>query len=231
MTRSAEAVAAARAVLADRYAIAAVTAAREAKRAADMAIQPRRTENVTSKFVGRAARAARTGESYEQTLEESSDYGQMAGIASTAKYAAAAANATRYAADAAEQAGAPRAARRARAAAQMAAEWAAMAQSRAETGHYAPYTAIRTARYARRAASAASAAARAAGPLGRCTIGAVGLAVAILPSASRARYTEEFKSDLCQVPRRQLARSIVSIMVAAVQLAVVLRQPEPRDKP
>ena len=109
MTRPAQAVAAANAVIADQYATAAAIAAREATRAARLALQPGRVQNVTPEFRGRAEKAARTGEMYEQTLQAGNAYGQMAGIASAAKYAAAAANATRYAADAAPKAGAHRA--------------------------------------------------------------------------------------------------------------------------
>lgn len=229
MTRPAQAVAAVNAVMADQYATAAATAAREATRAAGMAVQPSRVQNVTSEFIGRAAKA-RSGASYQQTLQASNAYGQMAGIASTAKYAAAAANATRYAADAARKAGANRAARRAERAARVAAGWADMARHRAENSHYAPYTALRTARYARRAAVAARYAARAAGPLGRFTTSAVGVAAALLPSASRDRYTEEWKSDLCHLPRRRRARFVAGMLSAAVRLAVVLRQPTPRER-
>src|SRR5215472_14617172 len=228
MTRPTQAVAAANAVIADRYADAAVTAACEAKRAASMAVQPGRVQNVTPEFIGKAEKAARTGEAYEQTLQPANGYGQMAGIASTAKYAAAAANATRYAADAARKAGAYRAAERAERAARIATGWAEMAQHRAENSHYAPYTALRTARYARRAAAAARYAARASGPLGRFTTSAVSLAAALLPSASRVRYTEEWKSDLCHMPRRERARFVAGMMSSAVRMAVVLRQPAPR---
>jgi hypothetical protein len=103
MTRPAQAIAAASAVMADQYATATSVAAREATRAAEMACHHGRTQNVTSTFVRRAAKAARTGDAYEQTLQAADTYGQMAGIASTAKYAAATANAARYAADAAEK--------------------------------------------------------------------------------------------------------------------------------
>lgn len=230
MTRPAQAVAAAHAVIADRYATAAAIAAREATYAAKMALQPGRVQNVTSEFIGKAEKTARTGVMYEQTLHAGNGHGQMAGIASAAKYAAAAANATRYAADAAGQAGAARAARRAQTAAEVAAWWADMARHRAETSHYAPYTAMKTARYARRAAAAARYAARASGPLGRVTTGAVGLAAALLPSGSRDRYTEEWKSDLCHLPRRRRARQVAGVLSAAVRLAVVLRQPAPRGR-
>ena len=230
MTKPAQAIAAANAVIADRYATAAAIAAREARRAASMAVQPSRVQNVTPEFIGRADKAARTGEKYEQTLPAASAYGQMAGIASTAKYAAAAANATRYAADAARKAGAHRAADRAERAAHAATWWAEMAQHRAENSHYAPYTALRTARYARRAATAARYAARASGPLGRFTTSAVGLAAALLPSASRDRYTEEWKSDLCHLLRRERVRFLAGMLSSAVRLAVVLRQPAPRDR-
>lgn len=229
MTRPAEAIAAAQAVIADRYATAAMTAAREATHAAKLAVRPARAQNVTSQFVRRAEKAERTGEEYERTLRASDAYGQMAGIASTAKFAAATANATKYAAEAAVQAGAPRAARRAKRAADVAAWWAAMAQQRAETSHYAPYTATQTARYARRAAAAARYAARASGPLGRFATGAVRLAAALLPAASRDRYTEEWKSDLCHLPPRQRARLIAGQLSASVRLAVVLRLPAPRS--
>ena len=95
LTKPAQAIAAANAVIADRYATAAAVAAREARRAASMAVQPSRVQNVTPEFIGRADKAARTGEKYEQILPAASVYGQMAGIASMAKYAAAAANAAR----------------------------------------------------------------------------------------------------------------------------------------
>jgi hypothetical protein len=230
MTRPAEAIAAANAVIADRYATAAAIAAGEATRAAEMAVQPSRVQNVTTEFLGRAEKAVQTGEEYEQTLQASSAYGQMAGIASTAKFAAAAANATRYAADAAVKAGAPGAARRAERAAQAAAWWAEMAQQRAETSHYAPYTAVKTARAARRAAAAARYAARASSPLGRFATGTVGLAVALLPAASRGRWNEEWKSDLCHVAGRKRAKLVVGLLPAAVRLAVLLRLPTPRSR-
>lgn len=230
VTRPAQAIAAAHAVMADRYATAAAIAAREATLAASMAVQPSRVQNVTPTFISRAKNAARSGKAYEQTLAASSAYGQMAGIASTAKYTAAAANATRYAADAARKAGADRAARRADHAARVAGGWADLARHRADNSHYAPYTALKTARYARRAAAAARYAARASGPLGRCTTGAVSLAAALLPSASRDRYTEEWKSDLCHLPRRKRTRQVAGILSAAVRLAVVLRQPSPRKR-
>jgi len=230
VTRPAQAIAAANAVIADRYATAAAAAAREATRAASMAVRPGRVQNITPEFTGRAEKAARTGARYEQTLQTSNAYGQMAGIASTAKYAAAAANATRYAADAARKAGAHRAARRAEQAARVAAWWADMARHRAENSNYAPYTALKTARYARRAAAAARYAARASGPLGRFTTSAVGLAAVLLPSANRDRYTEEWKSDLCHLPRRRRARHVAGILSAAVRLAVVLRRPAPRGR-
>jgi hypothetical protein len=221
---------AANAVIADRYATAAATAAREATRAASLAVQRSRVQNVTPEFIGRAEKAKRTGTTYAQTLQASNAYGQMAGIAGTAKYAAATANATRYAADAARKAGAQGAAQRAEHAAQVAAWWADMALHRAEHSNYAPYTALMTARYARRAAAAARYAARASGPLGRFATGAVGLAAALLPSASRDRYTEEWKSDLCHVQRRQRARQLAGMLSAAVHLAVVLRLPAPRER-
>jgi hypothetical protein len=56
------------------------------------------------------------------------------------------------------------------------------------------------------------------------------LAAALLPSASRDRYTEEWKSDLCYLSRRQRARFVVGMLGAAFRLAVVLRQPMPRGK-
>ena len=230
MTGPAQAVAAVNAVIADRYATAAATAAREATRAASMALQARRVQNVTPEFIGKAEKAVRTGSTYEQTLQAGDSYGQLAGIASTAKYAAAAANATRYAADAARKAGAHRTAKRAERAAQVAAWWADMAQHRAENLHYAPYTAVQTARYARRAAAAARYAARASGPLGRFTTSAVGLAAALLPSSSRDRYAEEWKSDLCHLPQRQRTRHVAGMLSSAVRLAVVLRQPAPRSR-
>jgi hypothetical protein len=230
VTRPAQAVAAENAVMADRYATAAATAAREATRAAVAAVQRGRVQNVTPEFIGRAEKAARTGTTYEQTLQAGNAYGQMAGIAGTAKYAAAAANATRYAANAAREAGAQRAARRAEHAAQVAAWWADMAQHRADHFNYAPYTALKSARYARRAAAAARHAARASGPLGRFAAGAVGLAAALLPSANRDRYAEEWKSDLCYLAPRQRARQVAGILSAAVRMAVALRLPAPRGR-
>jgi hypothetical protein len=232
VTRPAQSVEAVSAVMADRYATAAAIAAREATRAAKMAVQPRRAQNLGSRFISRAREAARTGSKHEQVIEAGIVYGQMAGIASTAKYGAASANAARYAADAARKAGAQRAARRAARAARVAAGWADMAQRRAETSHYAPYTALMTARYARHAAAAARNAARASGPLGRCTTRAVVLAAALLPPANRERYTEEWKSDLCHLPhRRQRARFVPSMLGGAMRLAVVLRQPTSRSRP
>jgi hypothetical protein len=230
MTRPADAMVAAHAVIADRYATAASTAAQEATRAARMVLHRGRAQNVTAEFVGRAEKAERTGEEYEQTLRADSPYGQMAGIMSTAKYAAASANATRYAADAARQAGALRAAHRAEQAAESATWWAEMAQDRAEKSHYAPYTATQTARSARRAAAAARSAARDSGPLGRFTTGTVGLAVALLPRASRDRWNEEWKSDLCHMSGRQRARLVAGLLPAAARLAVLLRLPKPRSR-
>jgi len=230
VTRPAEAVAAVNAVMADRYATAAATAAREATRAAKMAVHRGRVQNVTPEFIGRAEKAARTGTTYEQTLQAGNAYGQMAGIAGAAKYAAAAANATRYAAEAARKAGAQRAARRAEHAAQVAAWWADMAQHRADNFNYAPYTVLKTARYARRAAAAARYAARASGPLGHFATGAVGLAAALLPAADRDRYTEEWKSDLCHLPRRKRARQVAGMLSAAARMAVALRLPAPRER-
>jgi hypothetical protein len=230
MTRPGEVIAAARAVIADRYATAASMAAKEATRAATMALHRGRVQNVTAEFVGRAQKAERTGEEYEQTLQAGSTYGQMAGIVSTAKYAAAAANATRYAAVAARETGALRAANRAERAAEAATWWADMAQDRAKKSHYAPYTATQTARAARRAAAAARSAARASGPLGRFTTGTVGLAVALLPTADRDRWSEEWKSDLCHVPGRKRARMAAGLLPAAARLAVLLRLPKPRSR-
>jgi hypothetical protein len=217
--------------MADRYAAAASIAAREATRAAQIATHHGRRKNVASKFVSRAKDASRSGGKYEQVIGTSSVYGQMAGINNTAKYAEAAANATRYAAQAAREAGARRAARRAENAAQVAGGWADLARRRAETSHYAPYTALMTARYAQRAAAAAHRAARASGPLGRCTNGAVFLAAALLPAASRERYAEEWKSDLWYRPnRRARARFVPGMLSSAVQLAVILRQPSSRKQ-
>jgi len=229
MTRPAQAVAAAHAVTADRYATAAALAALEATRSARVAVERRRIQNAASEFVDHAKKAERTG-AYEQTLAQTSASGRMAGIAATAKYASAAANATRYAADSAREAGAQRAASRAERAAAVAAWWADMAQHRAEQSTYAPFTVMKTAHYARRAAAAARYAARASGPLGRVTVSAVGLAAALLPPASRDRYTEEWRSDLCHLPRRQRARNVAGILSAAVRLAVVLRQPALRGR-
>ena len=73
-------------------------------------------------------------------------------------------------------------------------------------------------------------AARASGPLGRFTTSAVGLAAALLPSASRDRYTEEWKSDLCHLLRRERVRFLAGMLSSAVRLAVVLRQPALRDR-
>ena len=75
MTRPGEAIAAARAVIADRYATAASTAANEATRAATMTLHRGRVQNVTAEFVGRAQKAERTGEEYERTLQAGSTYG------------------------------------------------------------------------------------------------------------------------------------------------------------
>jgi hypothetical protein len=222
MTRPAQAVAAAHAVTADRYATAAALAALEATRSASMAIGHRRIQNAASEFVDHAQRARRTGAAYEQTLSPAGASSQMAGIAATAKFAAAAENATRYAADSARQAGAQHAAGRAERAAVAAAWWADMAQHRAEQSTYAPFTVLRTARYAQRAA--ARYAARVSGPLDRLSTGAVGLAAALLPAGTRDRCDEEWRSDLCHLPRRQRARNVVGILSAAVRLAVVLRQ-------
>jgi hypothetical protein len=230
MTRPAQAVAAAHAVTADRYATAAALAALEATRSASVAIGHRRIQNAASEFVDHAQRARRTGAAYEQTLSPAGASPQMAGIAAAAKYAAAAANATRYAADSARQAGAQRAAWRAERAAVAADWWADMARHRAEQSTYAPFTVLRTARYARRAAAAARYAARASGPLDRFSTGAVGLAAALLPAGTRDRYDEEWRSDLCHLPRRQRARNVVGILSAAVRLAVVLRQPALRGR-
>lgn len=230
MTRPAQAVAADSAIMADRYATAAATAAQEATRAAKMALQPGRAQNLGPRFISRARQAAQRGEKHEQIIGTGVVYSQMAGIASTAKYGAAAANATRYAAEAARKAGAHRAARRAERAARVAAGWADMAQRRAETSHYAPYTATMTARYARRAAVAAHNAARASGPLGRCATRAVGLAAALLPPASRVRYSEEWKSDLWNLPHRhERIRFVPRMLASAVSLAVFLRQPARRS--
>jgi len=230
MTRPAQAVAAAHAVTADRYATAATLAAVEATRAARVAVDRRRIQNAAAEFVDHARRAEQTGAPYQQTLAPVGVSGQMAGIAAAAKYAEAAANATRYAAESARSAGAHRAAGRADRAAAAAAWWADMATHRAETSTYAPFTVMKTAHYARRAAAAASAAARASGPLGRVTVSAVGLAAALLPAASRDRYTEEWRSDLCHLRRRQRPRNVAGILSAAVRLAVLLRQPAPRGR-
>jgi hypothetical protein len=105
-----------------------------------------------------------------------------------------------------------------------------MAQDRAEKSLYAPYTATQTARSARRAAAAARSAARDSGPLGRFTTGTVGLAVALLPRASRDRWNEEWKSDLCHRSGRQRARLVAGLLPAAARLAVLLRLPKPRSR-
>ena len=220
--------AAAKAVVADRYATAAALAAAEAEHSATMVMQRGRVQNAAGEFVGRAQKAEKAGEGYEQVLSPGGAAGHMAGIAATAKYAAAAANATRYAARAAHDAGAFRAARRAEHAADVADWRAEMARERAKQSIYAPFTAQQTARSARLAAAAARRAAHATGPLGRVTTGAVGLATALLPAASRDRYGEEWRSDLCYLPPRRRARHVAGIVSAAVRLAVVLRQPEPR---
>jgi hypothetical protein len=195
-----------------------------------MTVHRGRVQNVTPEFIGRAEKAVRSGTTYEQTLQAGNAYGQMAGIAGAAKYTAAAANATRYAADAARKAGAQRAARRAEHAAQVAAWWADMTQHRADNFNYAPYTVLKTAHYARRAAAAARYAARASGPLGHFATGAVGLAAALLPAADRDRYTEEWKSDLCHLPRRKRARQVAGMLSAAARMAVALRLPAPRSR-
>ena len=231
MTTRAEAAAAASAIVADRYANAAAIAAREATRAARLVRRPGRAKNVTTAFVDSAEDAVRAGTEDERTLQASLVYRQLAGTANTAKYAAAAASAARYAADAAYQAGAFRAARRAQKAAQLAADWAEMARHRAANSHYAPYTALKTAQYARRAAAAARYAARASGPLGYCTSSAVGLAAALLPPGSRDRYTEEWKGDLCHLPRRKRVRFVAGMLAGAVRLAVVLRHRTHRSGP
>jgi hypothetical protein len=105
-----------------------------------------------------------------------------------------------------------------------------MAQGRAEQSHYAPYTAKKTAHSARRAAAAARYAARASGPLGRFATSTVGLAVALLPTASRDRWNEEWKSDLCHMSGRKRARMVIDLLPAAVRLAVLLRLPKPRGR-
>jgi hypothetical protein len=58
----------------------------------------------------------------------------------------------------------------------------------------------------------------------------VGLAVALLPAASRDRYAEEWRSDLCHLSRRQRVRHVAGILSAAVRLAVLLRQSELRGR-
>src|SRR5260370_4140283 len=65
VTRPAQSVDAASAVIADRYATAAATAAREATRAARIVMQPRRTQNLGSLFIGRGQKAAKTGGNHE----------------------------------------------------------------------------------------------------------------------------------------------------------------------
>jgi hypothetical protein len=220
--------AAAQAVVADRYATAAALAAAEAEHSATMVMQRGRVQNAAREFVGRAQQAEKAGEGYEQVLTPGGAHGHMAGIVATAKYAAAAANATRYAARAAHDAGAFRAARRAERAADVADWRAEMARERAKQAIYAPFTAQQTARSARLAAAAARRAAYASGPLGRVTTGTVGLATALLPAASRDRYGEEWRSDLCYLSPRKRARHMAGIMSAAVRLAVVLRQPAQR---
>lgn len=230
MTRAAGTAEAVSAIMADRYAAAAAVAAREATRAAKIAVQPGRRENLSLRFVHEAKDATRTRTKHEQVIEAGSTvYSQMAGITNTAKYAEAAANSARYAAQAAQDAGAHRAARRAENAARLAASWADLALRRAETSHYAPYTALMTAKYARRAAAAAHKAARASGPLGRCTTGAVCLAAALLPPVSRERYTEEWRSDLWYAQTRMArARFVPGMLSSAVRLAVILRKPGSR---
>jgi hypothetical protein len=220
---------AASAVMADRYATAAAAAACEATRAAELALGRQRVQNLRSRFIRNARAFERAGGQYEQTIGQNSVPGPVAGIAVAAKYTTAAANAARYAAEAAHTAGARRAAARAERAAQAAISWAQTAEDRSEARHYAPFTTVRTAEAAQRAAVSARRAARAAGPFGCCTTGAVDLAAALLPMAYRERYTEEWKSDLWQLPlRRQRLRFVPSMLAGAVRLAVVLRQPRPR---
>lgn len=232
MTTPPEAVAAAvKAVVADRYATAAALAASEAEHSARMVLYPGRVQNAAAEFVGRAKKAEKGEEAYEQVLSSDPVSGHRAGIVATAKYTTAAANATWYAAQAAAEAGAFRAARRAEHAAKVADHRAEMARERAAQSIYAPFTAQQAARSARLAAVAARRAAHAAGPLGRVTTGTVGLATALLPAASRDRWGEEWRSDLYHLPQRKRARQVAGIVSAAVRLAVLLRFPEHRDRP
>jgi hypothetical protein len=82
---------------------------------------------------------------------------------------------------------------------------------------------LETARAARAAATAARRAAVVSGPLSRGSVRAVSLAVAVLPSGSRARYQEEWKSDMCCQPRESRRGYTFSMLAAAMRLAVVLR--------
>jgi hypothetical protein len=230
MTDAAKSIASTNSLLADRSAAAAASAAREAMLAANMAMKPGRAENVLAHIIRRVQTETKTGSRHEVTIAHEGVQIAMAGLGGTAKYALAAANATRYAADAAEAAGARRVANRARRAARDATNWAEVAQYSADTSRYSPYTALMTAGAARRAASAAVRAACAAGPLGHCVTQIVGLAGALLPRVSRERYREEWKSDLCYMPRSRVrARYVLSILPCAVRLAIVLRTPAGRS--
>jgi hypothetical protein len=169
-----------------------------------------------------AARKAR----HEQIIVEDGVAYAMAGMADTAKYTMAAANAARYAAGVARKSGARGAARRADRAAADAISWASHVDDAAATSDYAPYSVMMAANAARRAAIAARGASLAAGPLGRYATRLVGIAVFLLPHGNRARYQEEWKSDLCTLPDwRARCRYILSMLIGAMRLAVVLRVP------
>jgi hypothetical protein len=230
MTRPAESVQApaVSALLADRAAAAAAAAAREARLAADR-VMPGRVENMTPVLIANARNRGKRGSRHQQVIGPARNDVAMAGIAWAAKYTMAAAHAARYAGDAAEAAGGTRAAKRAWRAAEQAASWAEVAQYLGDTSSYSPYTALMTAKAASSAAAAARRASMAAGPLGYGTTQIVGLASAVLPRASQDRYREEWKSDLCQLPRRRRAREVRQILAAALRLAVVLRFPPPRS--
>ncbi len=213
------------ALLADRFATSADVAAREAELASKR-LRPGRVKNMARELRAAAKAGAGTKIRHDQIIEQDGVSYAMAGMADTAKYATAAANAARYAARAARSAGARGAAGRADRAAAEAASWASQAQEAAEKFNYAPFTVMMAAAAARRAAIAARGAALAAGPLGPYTTRAVGIAVVLLPHASRARYQEEWKSDLCTLPDwRARRRYIASMLSGAMRLAVVLRVP------
>jgi hypothetical protein len=211
------------ALLADRFASAADLAAREAERACGHVQRPGRARNLARPFKAAVRAGAGRTRRYEQIVQDDRRDVAMAGIADTAKYTLAAANAARYAAEAAAASGSRWAARRTRRAALNATYWASQAQYAADHLNYAPFTALETARAARAAATAARRAAVVSGPLSRGSVRAVSLAVAVLPSGSRARYQEEWKSDMCCQPRESRRGYTFSMLAAAMRLAVVLR--------